>query len=384
MSLATTADAYYCNAQKPCTREGFTCKDNKYCTAEVTPASCATPFVARISNVYTQFCNVPDTLAAEVTDASGCASFESYHQGVCLLKEPTTNIVAKTVDSYFCSATKSCPIAGHTCKDNKYCVSEVEATSDCDKQAFVARVNDVYTKFCKVPEVLNAQAVDASACASWETFHHGVCLLNNATPQTATSMSAYFCNSSKSCPLPGYSCHYSKYCLPEMSTNSACASESAKPFVARINDTYTYFCDIPNSLDQYAASSIDCANWEDYHSGICMLKKCSQSQAACINGDNEMCSMLGVQSANINCYGHNAHGGIMEAKSAGLSGGKIAGITIGSIAGVALLGAAAFFAFRRSKKNKKANVTPGAPSMETLPNYSSGNVHVVVDEKARI
>ncbi|KAK9700480.1 hypothetical protein K7432_012169 [Basidiobolus ranarum] len=98
-----------------------------------------------------------------------------------------------------------------------------------------------------------------------------------------------------------------------------------------------------------------------------------------------MCSMLGIQSTNINCYGNNSQGSIiMESKSSGLSGGQISGIAIGSIAGIALLGAAVLFGFRRSKKNRKVNVAPGAPSTDTLPNYSCGNIHVIVDEKVHI
>ncbi|KAK9759772.1 hypothetical protein K7432_016888 [Basidiobolus ranarum] len=76
MYLAPSADAYYCNDQKNCGIHGFTCKNNKYCVSEVeASATCASPFVARISNVYTQFCSVPNNLDVQVADASDCVSY---------------------------------------------------------------------------------------------------------------------------------------------------------------------------------------------------------------------------------------------------------------------------------------------------------------------
>ncbi|ORX99091.1 hypothetical protein K493DRAFT_348775 [Basidiobolus meristosporus CBS 931.73] len=384
MSLAASPDAYYCNAQNSCSLQGYTCKDSKYCVSEVeASASCDKPFVARIGSAYTKFCSAAINIDAQVADASGCASYETYHHGICILKEGNVNLVAKSIESYYCDSSKACPIAGDTCKDNKYCVSEVQANSDCS-QSFVARVSDVYTKFCKIPETLSAQAVDSSACASWETFHHGVCLLKEVTPQTATSMSQYFCSSSTSCPIAGHTCHYGKFCLPEASASSECTSDKATPFVARLNDTYTYFCDIPTTLSQYASSSKDCAKWENYHSGVCMLPRCSTSQNACLGGDKEMCAMLGVQSNEINCFGNTLRGNAHELKSAGLNGGQIAGITIGSLVGVALLGVAGLFAYRHRQKSRKTNIPPVNPTMESLPNYSPGNVKIVVDEKSRI
>ncbi|KAK9762034.1 hypothetical protein K7432_012608 [Basidiobolus ranarum] len=334
--------------------------------------------------------------------------------------------VSTSMASYFCSVNKACPIQGHKCHYDKYCMSDV-STSDasCTKEnakPFVARISDTYTYFCNIPTELTAQVTEESQCAPWETYHHGVCLLKECnavetacrqgdasqckavgvmakddlncfigTPHksnnVATSMASYYCKADTVCPLAGYSCHYDKYCIPDVSAQAGCGKENATPFVARLNSTYTYFCDIPQSINVQTSAATDCASWETYHAGYCFLKQCTVEQKACKDGNDAQCKTLGVQAANINCFAATAHGSATKVtqgvKSSGLSGGEIAGTVIGSVVGIALLGAAALFFVRRSKRNKASSAARAGG--EVLPVYqSSDNVTQIRDEKVRL
>ncbi|ORX88515.1 hypothetical protein K493DRAFT_385096 [Basidiobolus meristosporus CBS 931.73] len=333
--------------------------------------------------------------------------------------------VSTSMANYFCSESTACPIQGYKCHYNKYCMPDASASSSCTKEnakPFVARISNTYTYFCDIPNDLTAQATEASQCAPWETFHYGACLLKecntvetacrqgekqkcqaagvmaaddlncfisnphstSSSGVSATSMASFYCKTGTACPLIGYSCHYNKYCIPDVSAQSGCGNENSKPFVARLNNTYTYFCDIPQTINAQASTASECASWETYHAGYCFLNQCTAEQKACKDGNDAQCKALNVQASSLNCFSTTAHGSVTSSsKSPGMSGGEIAGTVVGSLAGLALLGAAAFFFVRRSKKNKAATL-PHA-NEDVLPVYkSSENVTQIRDEKPRI
>ncbi|KAF9972509.1 hypothetical protein BGZ73_004349 [Actinomortierella ambigua] len=197
----------------------------------------------------------------------------------------------------------------------------------------------------------------------------------------------YFCTADTDC-MAGYSCHY-KYCVPELKEGETCvdAKDTIAPFVARMNNTYHLFCDMPNEMTAQATCPTGCQPWEDCHVNNCFLKKCNDAENACKSGDIKACTDLGTTSADIICFNMNPHGNThpktetpgVSAKSteSGLSSAQIGGIAGGVSAAVVVL--AAVGAFFLVKKRRAAKAARQANS--DLPVYSAPNYPVETTEK---
>ncbi|KAF9181926.1 hypothetical protein BGZ51_003040 [Haplosporangium sp. Z 767] len=197
--------------------------------------------------------------------------------------------------------------------------------------------------------------------------------MSAVTPNTFP-WAKYFCNDSTGCPVEGFSCHYNKYCIPTDMGGKNCKDENdvVAPFVARVNNTYTLYCDMPKSIEIQTNSPAGCESWEDYHGGVCMVKKCTTIQSGCKAKNYEMCGVLGVKSEEVFCYESTPHGnsnGVKAAEETGLSSSQIGGIAGGvSAAVVVLLAAGAFFFVRRRRAAKAAKANG---SNQSLPTYSA-------------
>ncbi|KAG0341545.1 hypothetical protein BG000_008724 [Podila horticola] len=139
----------------------------------------------------------------------------------------------------------------------------------------------------------------------------------------------YFCSASKPCVDETFSCHYNKYCIPNLKQGETCLDEkdTLAPFVARVDNVYH----LPSS------------------------------------------PCMGVMSQDIMCYNDKIHGSKTDLKpqaveEKGLSSAQVGGIAGGVSAAVILLAAAgAFFLVRRRRAAKAAK----AQAQAALPSYSA-------------
>ncbi|KAG0010377.1 hypothetical protein BGZ81_002795 [Podila clonocystis] len=189
------------------------------------------------------------------------------------------------------------------------------------------------------------------------------------TTSVGAPWTQYFCSASKPCVDETFSCHYNKYCIPKMKEGEKCLDENDKlaPFVARVDNVYHLFCDMPETVKpQSTLCPLGCEKWEDCHSNLCFLKKCTQDQLDCKNGNEGSC--MGVMAQDIMCYNDKIHGSMTDLKvqEKGLSSAQVGGIAGGVSAAVILLAAAgAFFLVRRRRAAKAAK------AQATLPSYSA-------------
>ncbi|KAF9361798.1 hypothetical protein BGX26_011793 [Mortierella sp. AD094] len=94
---ATPWTQYYCNQNNPCTVPNTTCHLNKYCIPTLGPGETCVddkddvdPFVARVDNVYSLFCDMPTDFKAQTTKCPlGCEVWEDCHMDVCFVKKCT-------------------------------------------------------------------------------------------------------------------------------------------------------------------------------------------------------------------------------------------------------------------------------------------------------
>ncbi|KAG0324777.1 hypothetical protein BGZ99_001446 [Dissophora globulifera] len=194
----------------------------------------------------------------------------------------------------------------------------------------------------------------------------------NVTVNQSTPWTQYYCNNQTACPVAGTSCHYDKYCIPQLGPGETCldAKDTVAPFVARIDNIYTLYCDMPNDIKvQTTKCPLGCESWEDCHGDICFLKKCTADQSACKAGNLDMC--MGLKREEIICYESIPHGSTHPAvvEDEGLSSAQIGGIAGGvSVAVVALVAVAGFFLVRR----RRAALAARAKAAEqALPSYSA-------------
>ncbi|KAF9303313.1 hypothetical protein BGZ74_004002 [Mortierella antarctica] len=194
----------------------------------------------------------------------------------------------------------------------------------------------------------------------------------NTTTSAGAPWTQYFCSASKPCVDETFSCHYGKYCIPKMKEGETCLDEkdTVAPFVARIDNVYHLYCDMPETIKpQSTLCPLGCEKWEDCHSNLCFLKKCTQDQLDCKNGNEASC--MGVMSQDIMCYNDKIHGSKTDLKAQaaeekGLSSAQVGGIAGGVSAAVILLAAAgAFFLVRRRRAAKAAK------AQASLPTYSA-------------
>ncbi|KAF9953691.1 hypothetical protein BGZ72_005236 [Mortierella alpina] len=185
-----------------------------------------------------------------------------------------------------------------------------------------------------------------------------------------TPWTQYYCSDTKPCTVEGFSCHYNKYCIPQLPEGETCldAKDTVAPFVARVDNVYTLYCDMPNDIrPQTTKCPLGCEKWEDCHGDICFLKKCTKDQTACKNGDLDMC--MGKKREEIICYEAIPHGKThpMAVEEKGLSSSQVGGIAGGvSAAVVVLFAAGAYFMIRRRRAAKAAKALE-----QSLPTYSA-------------
>ncbi|KAG0050230.1 hypothetical protein BGZ83_005002 [Gryganskiella cystojenkinii] len=189
----------------------------------------------------------------------------------------------------------------------------------------------------------------------------------------------YYCNKDTVCPVEGMSCHYDKYCIPQLAPGTTCKDEKddVAPFVARVDNVYSLFCDMPQDIKaQTTKCPLGCETWEDCHGDICFLKKCTKAQSLCKSGQLDMC--MGLKREEIICYEAIPHGNThakddAKVEASGLSGSQIGGIAGGVSAAVIIaLAAGAWFVVRRRRAAKKAAATAaaaGTGSNSSLPQY---------------
>ncbi|KAF9360490.1 hypothetical protein BGX34_007742 [Mortierella sp. NVP85] len=195
---------------------------------------------------------------------------------------------------------------------------------------------------------------------------------NNVTVDAATPWKQYFCNENTGCPVAGTTCHYNMYCIPSLAPGETCkdAKDTVAPFVARVDNVYTLYCDMPQDIKpQTTKCPLGCEKWEDCHGDICFLKKCTAAESACKKGNLDMC--MGLRRDEIICYEANPHGNThpQTVEEKGLSSAQVGGIAGGVSAAVVLLAAVgAFFIVRRRRAAKAAKV---AALAQSLPSYSA-------------
>ncbi|KAG0347435.1 hypothetical protein BG004_007731 [Podila humilis] len=200
-----------------------------------------------------------------------------------------------------------------------------------------------------------------------------------ATTTVNSPWTQYFCNATTTCPEAGFTCHRNKYCIPPMKEGETCldAKDTVAPFVARVDNIYTLYCDMPETIKPQATTCpLGCEKWEDCHGNVCFLKKCTQDQRDCKNGKYDSC--MGVAPADIMCYEANPHGSthpkpsqtaapvVTESTESGLTSAQVGGIAGGVSAAVIVLAAVgAFFLVRRRRAAKAAK------AQSQLPTYSA-------------
>ncbi|KAG0235283.1 hypothetical protein BGW42_005450 [Actinomortierella wolfii] len=200
----------------------------------------------------------------------------------------------------------------------------------------------------------------------------------------------YYCKSDADCQT-GFSCHY-KYCVPELKDGETCkdAKDTIAPFIARTNNIYHLYCDLPNEMVPQATCPTGCQPWEDCHANQCFLKACNDAELACRSGDIKACTELGTSKDDIICFSLTPHGNThpkgtdsgngnnVSAKSeSGLSAAQVGGIAGGVSAAVVVL--AAVGAFFLIKKRRAAKARRNANS--DLPVYSAPDYPVQTSEK---
>ncbi|KAG0226130.1 hypothetical protein B0O80DRAFT_291723 [Mortierella sp. GBAus27b] len=193
----------------------------------------------------------------------------------------------------------------------------------------------------------------------------------NVTVNPSTPWTQFYCNKNTSCPIAGTTCHYDRYCIPQLEPGQTCKDEkdTVAPFVARINNVYTLFCDMPETIEPQSTCPLGCEKWEDCHGNVCMLKKCSKAETACKNGQYDQC--MGLKREEVICYEANPHGSthVQTVEEKGLSSSQIGGIAGGVSAAVVVLAAVgAFFVVRR---RRAARAAKSAALAQSLPSYSA-------------
>ncbi|KAK3823646.1 MAG: hypothetical protein J3R72DRAFT_528940 [Linnemannia gamsii] len=96
VTATTPWNEFVCNNGINKCSEGFTCH-GRFCMPDVNlkgescvdPKDTVAPFVARISNVYHLFCDMPETIAPQASCPIGCKNWENCHGDVCYLKKCT-------------------------------------------------------------------------------------------------------------------------------------------------------------------------------------------------------------------------------------------------------------------------------------------------------
>ncbi|KAF9173763.1 hypothetical protein BGX21_009374 [Mortierella sp. AD011] len=196
----------------------------------------------------------------------------------------------------------------------------------------------------------------------------------NVTFNPSTPWTQYYCSKSNPCTVPNTTCHYNKYCIPTLAAGETCKDDKdvVDPFVARIDNVYSLFCDMPTELaPQSTKCPLGCEVWEDCHSDVCFVKKCTKDQTACKNGDIEMCN--GLRSDEIFCWESSSLTSSSKSQAVeetGLSGSQIGGIAGGVSAAVIVLAAVGgFFLIRRRRLRAAKAKTHG--SEQSLPTYSA-------------
>ncbi|KAF8983765.1 hypothetical protein BGZ46_009558 [Entomortierella lignicola] len=197
----------------------------------------------------------------------------------------------------------------------------------------------------------------------------------NITVNPATPWTKYFCNKDTPCPVANTTCHYDKYCIPILGPGETCKDDKdiVDPFVARIDNVYTYFCDMPTEIkEQTTKCPLGCEVWEDCHSNVCFVKKCTKDQSACKAGDFNMCN--GLKQSEVFCYETTSHGNTLPqtVEKTGLSSSQVGGIAGGvSVAVIILAAAGAFFLIRRRRRAAAQLAAKTQGSNQSLPTYSA-------------
>ncbi|KAG0211516.1 hypothetical protein BGX28_007740 [Mortierella sp. GBA30] len=101
-NVATPWTQFYCNDSNPCTVPNTTCHVNKYCIPNLAPGETCldekdtvAPFVARVDNVYTLYCDMPLEIKEQTTKCPlGCEKWEDCHGDICFLKKCTKDQMA--------------------------------------------------------------------------------------------------------------------------------------------------------------------------------------------------------------------------------------------------------------------------------------------------
>ncbi|KAG0263439.1 hypothetical protein DFQ27_001768 [Actinomortierella ambigua] len=195
----------------------------------------------------------------------------------------------------------------------------------------------------------------------------------------------YFCTANTDCQA-GFSCHF-KYCIPELKENETCVDEkdTVAPFLARVNNKYHLYCDLPNDMTPQATCPSGCEAWEDCHASNCFMKKCNSAETACKKGDINACQGLGIASSDVICFDMAPHGNTHpkgdvapQSTESGLSSAQIGGIAGGVSAAVVVL--AAVGAFFLVKKRRAAKAARNQTNSD-LPVYSAPNYPVETTEK---
>ncbi|KAF9129579.1 hypothetical protein BGW39_004017 [Mortierella sp. 14UC] len=198
---------------------------------------------------------------------------------------------------------------------------------------------------------------------------------------STTPWTKYFCSATTGCAEPGYSCHYNKYCIPTLKEGETCldAKDTVAPFVARVNNVYHLYCDMPATIAPQTTCPLGCESWENCHGSMCYLKKCTKDQSLCKAGQLDYC--MGVKREEIFCYEALPHGKTHPSATGGVaqpsntvSAESSSSSNVGAIAGgvsaavVVVLAVGAFFMVRRRRAAKAAKAAAAAQS---LPTYAS-------------
>ncbi|KAF9910374.1 hypothetical protein EC991_006639 [Linnemannia zychae] len=196
---------------------------------------------------------------------------------------------------------------------------------------------------------------------------------------STTPWTKYYCSATTGCAEPGYTCHYGKYCIPTLKEGETCldAKDTVAPFVARVNNIYHLYCDMPATIAPQTTCPLGCESWENCHGSMCYLKKCTKDQSLCKAGQLDYC--MGVKREEIICYEANPHGNTHPSATGITNPTNVASASesssnVGAIAGgvsaavVVILAAGAFFMVRRRRAAKAAKAAAAA---QALPTYAS-------------
>ncbi|KAF9084979.1 hypothetical protein BGX29_004453 [Mortierella sp. GBA35] len=203
---------------------------------------------------------------------------------------------------------------------------------------------------------------------------------NTTVISPSTPWKKYFCQTDANCVEEGFMCHHG-YCIPNLKDGETCKDpkDTVAPFVARVNNIYHLYCDMPETIAaQDTKCPLGCETWENCHSDICYLKKCTKDQLLCKQGQLDYC--MGLRRDEIFCYEAAPHGNThsnttsIAPQSSNVTAESKSDSNVGAIAGgvsaavVVVLAAGAFFLVRRRRAAKAAKAAAAAQS---LPTYSS-------------